>query len=300
MTAFFEPVVSMAHEQRVYLGDNLKLLPLLPDESIDAAVTDPPYGLAFLGKSWDKTLPDRRTWSELLRTMKPGAHAAIFGAPRLYHRLAVDVEDSGFEIRDCLMWVFGSGMPKSRNTLKPAYEPILICRKPGASGAINVEACRIETTDNTSGRWPANLILDDLAGAVLDAQSGTLRSGAVKAGTRRAGQGFSGGWGGNVMPEIKTSEGGASRFFYCAKVAKSERVIGENTHPTVKPVDLMRWLVRLLTPPGGLVLDPFCGSGSTGVACAAEGVDFLGMELDPGYTRTAEARIAHARESLSA
>jgi len=342
--------------------NNLDALPAMDAGCVDAIVTDPPYGLAFMGKAWDKTLPDPQTWVEALRVLKPGGHALIFGAPRLYHRLACAVEDAGFEIRDVLMWMFGSGFPKSLNVskaiaapatpeaaawagwgtaLKPAYEPILLVRKPligtvaqnvltHGTGGINVDACRVDgakpaTTrgaggqhgfysggaqgrieDDGRGRWPANVIMDEEAGAILDEQSGirTTHSGIVK--SHHAAMGYSGSAGFAGERQVRADSGGASRFFYCPKASRSEREAGleatdgqrANAHPTVKPIALMEWLVRLVTPPGGLVLDPFCGSGSTGVACARLGVRFLGLELDPDYAAIARRRIEHARGLL--
>ena len=416
--------------QTIQHGNNLDLLALLPDCSVDAVVTDPPYGLSFMGKDWDKALPDHQTWAECLRVLKPGGHLVAFGAPRLYHRLACQIEDAGFEMRDCLLWLFGSGFPKSLDVskaidnaagaarevvgvagkgsprqegwglaqggeyyatapatpeaarwsgwgtaLKPAYEPIALARKPldgtvaqtvqrWGTGALNIDGCRIETDDprplievrhgdaptqhgtygaraegsrsagtTTTGRWPANLILDEDAGAMLDAQSGTSKSSAgvrknsgtpsVARGAHVAhvGQGFS-------------DSGGASRFFYCPKASRSEREAGldhlpprvvdpsreedaaarnnprtgagrsgearRNHHATVKPIDLMRWLVRLVTPPGGIVLEPFAGSGTTLVACALEDRDAIGMELDPEYVTIGRARVAHALEQRTA
>lgn len=341
--------------------DNLEALPAMDESSIDAIVTDPPYGLAFMSKSWDKALPDRRTWSELLRVLKPGGHAVIFGAPRLYHRLAVDVEDAGFEIRDCLMWLFGSGFPKSLDVskaldkaagveffavpangvgfmnpegeggynvtknrlirtgestdaakqwqgwgtaLKPAYEPILLARKPldgtvaqnvltHGTGAINVDGCRVvfDTATEDTRRKPVPTSGWCLSGSPT---SGSMDDSAL-----------AGRWPANLILDDDGPEDWR-RYFYCAKASKREREAGlqaddgkrANTHPTVKPVSLMRWLVRLVTPKGGLVLDPFCGSGSTGVACVHEGVRFLGLELDAGYAEIARARIAHAKGPL--
>lgn len=342
--------------------DNLKALPAMDAGCIDAIVTDPPYGLAFMGRSWDKTLPDRRTWTELLRVLKPGGHAVIFGAPRIYHRLAVDVEDAGFEIRDCLMWLFGSGFPKSLDVskaidkaagaertevvgkskrhgggtmeghgwnipaetpdilapatpeaaawsgwgtaLKPAYEPILLARKPldgtvaanvlaHGTGGINVDGCRVGDED-MSPQWDREW--RDNTGVFND---GFPQTGRVRGKTPPPGR-----WPANLALDDDGPEEWR-RYFYCAKASRSEREAGlvadsgrANTHPTVKPVALMRWLVRLVTPPGGLVLDPFCGSGSTGVACVHEGVRFLGLELDAGYAEIARARIAHAKGPL--
>jgi DNA modification methylase len=308
-------------------GDCLKVLPTLEANSVDAIVTDPPYGLGFMGKAWDHAVPGPEFFAAMLRVAKPGAHLVAFGGTRLYHRMTVAIEDAGWEVRDCLMWLYGSGFPKSHNgewggtALKPAWEPIVLARKPlegtvaanhlrHGCGGLNVDGCRIETQDDLNGggysggtpktmfsglgrltqdqfkqpygRWPANLILDAEAGAGEE-------------------------W---------------SRFFYCPKASKADRDeglegfeakgvhrygagIGEgkypnapskdrNTHPTVKPTDLMRYLCRLITPIGGTVLDPFTGSGSTGKAAVAEGFNFIGIEMDEQYAEIARARIAHA------
>jgi site-specific DNA-methyltransferase (adenine-specific) len=290
--------------------------------------------------------------TEAYRVLKPGGHLLAFGGTRTYHRLACAAEDVGFEIRDSLMWLYGTGFPKSLNlkgerqgwgtALKPAFEPIVLARKPlegtvatnvakWGTGALNIDACRIAgarpaTTrgaggghgvfspiagqgrieDDGRGRWPANVILDPEAGAMLDAQSGYSKDGVAV-----------------------QRNGGASRFFYNAKVSKKERDAGlegfkvfdaqgtvnrkpgsagtkspragagragglRNNHPTVKPIALMRWLVRLVAPPGGLVLDPFMGSGSTGLATIAEGVRFYGIERERNYFKIAVARMRGA------
>jgi len=411
-------------------ANNLDELRSYEPETVDAIISDPPYALSFMGKAWDKVLPDPETWVECLRVLKPGGYMLTFGAPRCFHRLAVDIEDAGFELRDCIMWMFGSGFPKSLNVgkavdahvrtgksdskqtgtasrdrkglhwsefpksrkdkagveittiegkqwdgwgtaLKPAYEPILMARKPligtvaqnvakYGTGAINVDGCRIKspgpyggegnagsgggfegakkgrvayglggvvTEQHQAGRWPANVILDHEAGAVLDEQSGTLKSGRLGPGHRRGiGAASYAGSGGTIAREYGNDSGGASRFFYCPKASRKEREAGlesfeahgpevlvgrdpesagaknpragagrqgerKNTHPTVKPTALMAYLARLVTPPGGLILDPFCGSGSTGVAAVSEGFDFVGIEMDPHYCDIARARI---------
>lgn len=392
-------------------GDCLEVLKGIPDDSVDSIVTDPPYGLSFMGKKWDYDVPDQAVWEECLRVLKPGGHLLAFAGTRTQHRMAVRIEDAGFEIRDMIAWVYGSGFPKSmdvskaidkmdaaharrarqlrftewvRSTgltsaeinritgtdmgshyttaasqpcvatrehieklrphfgvevpewveqlvdertvesenfkrrevlrvvtgmdttiqrpgiplqdssakreypitapatdaarqwqgwgtaLKPALEPITVARKPfkgtvaanvleWGTGAINIDGCRVEGGESdgitTSGRWPANLIHD----------------------------------GSDEPTELL---GAASRFFYCAKASKKDRGEG-NTHPTVKPTDLMAYLCRLVTPPGGVVLDPFMGSGSTGKAAVREGFLFIGIEMDAEYLAIAEARIAH-------
>ena len=321
----------------LYLKDCRVVLPAMSENSVDAVVTDPPYELGFMGKDWDSTgiAYDPEVWEGLLRVLRPGGHLLAFGATRTYPEMAVAIRQAGFERRDTLMWLYGSGFPKSLDVskaidkaeaevaitapatdaarewegwgtaLKPAYEPIVLARKPlsgtvaqtvleHGTGALNIDAARVgadggggnglgshfdrlgdtepkvrhgEASEET-GRWPANVILDPDAGAMLDEQVGGKQ--------------------------------GPSRFFYSAKASKAEREAGleptddgsrANKHPTVKPIALMRWLVRLVTPPGGTVLDPFTGSGSTGVACVAEGFDFIGIEQDLESLRTARARI---------
>jgi len=474
---------------RVLEGDCVDVLRGMEDASVDAIVTDPPYGLGFMGQTWDRpwavtaearvgfegregnlTLPSHRdnrnancrrcggrqrganrcrcetplwdrvpaqdmrdfqAWCEVwareaLRVLKPGGHLLAFGGTRTYHRLACALEDAGFEIRDCLAWIYGSGFPKSldvskaidrhfgaereivgeqpdrwtqkgsvlfatgqpRETvpitgapatpeaaqwqgwgtaLKPAHEPVVVARKPLAgsvaenvlehgTGALNIDACRLEPGEGGSrdgeasadrtydgiggdqkfamkpgvrggaaeGRWPANVALDPESAAMLDEQSGTLTSGGGplnrNADKFRTTYGeFKGG--DEPADALYGDTGGASRFFYCAKASTAERNAGlddfplrerpawssgtqnpgsfqegntgptRNIHPTVKPIGLMRWLVRLVTPPGGLVLDPFAGSGTTGIAAVLEGFEFVGVERDPEYARIARARV---------
>lgn len=375
----------------IHLGDSYDILGTFTEDSIDAVVTDPPYGLNFMGKEWDKISPafDPQFWIEVRRILKPGGHILSFGGTRTFHRMTIALEDAGFEIRDCLSWLYGSGFPKSLDVskaidkaagakrevigprvyadgtaghwgvsdkyaqdahtksltagtakvdtapatpeaeqwagwgtaLKPAWEPIIVARKPligtvaanvlaHGTGALNIDGTRIGTeaiTINTfddgakpfgggaghpytsresKGRWPANVALDEAAAEQHE-------------------------W---------------SRYFYCAKASRSERNAGldgmperahvalntqngalsdprmnrpqerrpqANVHPTVKPIALMRWLVRMVTPPGGLVLDPFAGSGSTGCAAVLEGVNFIGIEKEASYAAIAERRIAH-------
>lgn len=394
---------------RIVDADCLAAMARMEADSIDAIVTDPPYGLSFMGKEWDHGVPGEPFWREALRVAKPGAHLVAFGGTRTYHRLACAIEDAGWEIRDSLCWLYGSGFPKSldvskaidkamgaerevvgtynargfsgtsptedgRNqwaagevtdkigtrtapatdlarqwqgwgtALKPAYEPIVLARKPligtvaanveqHGVGGINIDGCRIATDDNLnggayakdgtqrhdgaenwrykreggagefsqpSGRWPANVLLDEEAGALLDAQAGPRGASAPVKGTEPSAvtNGIYGDFAGRVPGAFYGDAGGPSRFFYCAKASPSERnagVEGKNVHPTVKPVALMRYLVRLVTPPGGLVLDPFCGSGTTGVAAVAEGARFVGIELDPAYAGIARARLAKHR-----
>lgn len=402
-------------------GDCLEIMATMPAESVDAIVTDPPYGLGFMGKKWD-ALPPGQDWAEeCLRVLKPGGHLLAFGGSRTYHRLAVAVEDAGFEIRDQIMWLYGSGFPKSHDVskaidkaagaerevvglhtapattlgnertmdggaahdlvpltapatpeavkwsgwgtaLKPAHEPVVVARKPLIGtvaqnverfgvGGLNIDGCRAGTGGGTAGagpgpqggiydnklngkrgeaveglgRWPANLVLDEQAGAMLDAQSGPSKSRKGK--PRRGTSGV--GWGMSATGAEYEDSGGPSRFFYCAKANKKERNAGldgipkkppafgaatgdglgrgisntrqdihsANHHPTVKPIAVMRWLVRLVTPPGGTVLDPFVGSGTTGIAAGLEGFEFIGIEREEEYADLAEARIEHWSEN---
>jgi site-specific DNA-methyltransferase (adenine-specific) len=314
-------------------GDNMDLLRDLPDNSVHAVVTDPPYGLSFMGKKWDYDVPTVELWAECLRVLKPGGHLLAFAGTRTQHRMAVRIEDAGFEIRDMIAWVYGSGFPKSHDVskaidraagaerevvgqknysspdfsdeqfvkqgsmmqthtkalrtciditapateaarqwqgwnsaLKPALEPITVARNPligtiaenvlqHGTGAINVDGTRI----GEESRWPANLIHD-----------GSL----------------------DVVKELKS----AARFFYTAKAGGRDRNANldpdnPNGHPTVKPLLLMQYLVRLVTPPGGVVLDPFMGSGTTGLACRREGFDFIGMEREAAYFQICKNRI---------
>jgi len=295
-------------------GDCKKLLATLPDNSVDSIVTDPPYELGFMGKSWDNSgiAYSVELWSQALRVLKPGGHLLAFGGSRTYHRLASAVEDAGFEIRDQIMWLYGSGFPKSLNlkdewqgwgtALKPAHEPIVVARKPligtvatnvltYGTGALNIDGSRVGTTD-ALGRWPANVIHDG-------------------------------------SEKVLEYFGEPQRFFYCAKASKSERNAGleglpekgkvfngqnaepsgnakgsvenkfstkpsQNFHPTVKPIALMRYLVKLVTPPNGTVLDPFLGSGSTAVAAILEGFNWIGCEMTEDYWPIIEERVAWA------
>jgi len=294
-----------------------------------------------MGKTWDGggVAFDPTTWAELFRVLKPGGRLLAFGGTRTHHRTWCAIEAAGFVLEDTIGWFYGSGFPKHKSKLKPAWEPIAVARKAHVT-PLNVDACRIESAEprplikgpakngedggrfrpqsgyhvgeTTLGRWPANVVLShhpDCNGAchpecpvqMLDEQSGERKAGAFPA--RRKGIGFTAAQGRrNTGTEGERFSydvgGGASRFFYCAKASRRERNEGlpeglRNHHPTVKPIALMRWLVRLVTPPGGTVLDPFCGSGSTGCAAVLEGFDFIGVDRDPEYVSIARARIAH-------
>ena len=409
-------------------SDCLAAMKNMADNSVDSIVTDPPYGLSFMGKKWDYDVPSKEIWVEALRVLKPGGHLLAFSGSRTYHRMVVNIEDAGFEIRDQIMWIYGSGFPKSHNiskaidkaagverevigigrsgapethsssynmskggsqemggeyeitkpttpkaeqwdgwgtALKPAHEPIVLARKPPigtvvdnvlehGTGGLNIDDCRIEAgkdhAKNTNrksvkghwgqsegaeseahknGRFPSNVILDDEAGEILDEQSGHLKSGNMDS-IAKGGQFNAYG----IQQKRHTTqigdEGGASRFFYCAKASKAERDAGleafeskksqlnsggigrkisvekrlkegeenaptmKNIHPTVKPIRLMQYLCRLVTPKNGIVLDPFMGSGTTGIAANLEGFNFIGVEMDKEYVEIARARIAHS------
>lgn len=331
-------------------GDCIDVLRNIPGNSVDSIVTDPPYGIKFMGKAWDYDVPSQAIWEECLRVLKPGGHLLSFAGSRTQHRMAARIEDAGFEIRDMIVflyetsnaakalieslspdqlklldtafgrdgmlgWVYGSGFPKSHHALKPALEPITLARKPFrgskksnfrvyGTGALNVRECRIPLAEGESpydypngpggsdpnhmwrgknkgdggiarqgspdGRWPANLIHDG-SDAVLARFRNNSKQGEISS---------------------------ASRFFYCAKASRKDR--GEdNNHPCVKPTELMRYLCRLITPPGGTVLDPFMGSGSTGKAAAMEGFCFIGIEREADYVNIARRRIAAARSTTA-
>jgi site-specific DNA-methyltransferase (adenine-specific) len=439
----------------VYHGSNLDVLPTLPDNSVDSIVTDPPYELGFMGKSWDNSgiAYSVELWTECMRVLKPGGHLLAFGGSRTWHRLAVAIEDAGFEMRDSIAWLYGSGFPKSMDVskaidkaagaerevlgnylapdgkartggntfsvgkepdgreegkitapatpeakqwqgwgtaLKPAFEPVVVARKPligtvaanvlaYGTGGLNIDASRIGTekisthhapkgtfaggeqdrgSDTSTykehtGRWPANIILDPYTAELLDEQSGQSVSRPVAPGIRT----------GNFLPSDERSlksagiygagakslgsnhndSGGASRFFYVAKASKKDRNEGleelelkspeemtgrkegsaglvmkhsdgsdkanayagtsgearANFHPTVKPTALMEYLIKLVTPEGGTVLDPFTGSGSTGKAALLNGYQFIGIELTDEYLPIIEGRLKWANDQAS-
>lgn len=440
MTEYFEnDRVSLYH------GDCIEVMRSLPDNSVDAVVTDPPYGLEFMGKDWDAPWKQAgdviadpasvggfqdgaggnpfsrsrirygregaaslgfQTWftevaTEALRVLKPGGHLLAFGGTRTWHRLAVAIEDAGFEVRDSMAWMYGSGFPKSLDVskaidkragaerqvigsykgasnigigstnsyittesgvatdvmvtapatpaaqqwqgwgtaLKPAFEPIVVARKPligtvaenvlaHGTGALNIDGCRIGTqemkrttsngevlSDNGSmsganyvridagtatGRWPANVILDESQAAELDKQSGNVKGMA----SQRDLTARSGSWGtvGKLEPGVRegyNDTGGASRFFYVAKASKKERPnVDGVAHPTVKPLKLMEYLCRLVTPPGGTILEPFGGSGTTIEAALNEGFNVIGIEMTDEYLPLIMARIERYGDKL--
>jgi DNA modification methylase len=417
-------------------GNSLEELKKFPDNYFHSVVTDPPYGLSFMGKKWDYDVPSVELWQEVFRVLKEGGYLLSFAGTRTQHRMAVNIEDAGFEIRDMIAWVYGSGFPKSHNigraiakkrgekvkgefttvrgrasvglkeptpikdrykfrhktktewegwgtALKPALEPITMARKPfkgtvannvltNGVGGINIDGCRVDVGDleqepnyrvnaknhkrqqitdsrflgdleqestkdewTTKGRFPANFIHDG-SDEVTDLFPDTSNS----ARPHSQGKSYDSILNANVYGKYNPIEhnsmhndkGSASRFFYCAKASKKDRNEGledfeekpsymvengstglntensdganrkprtttnQNNHPTVKPTDLMRYLVRLVTPKDGIVLDCFMGSGSTGKACALEGFEFVGIDLDKDYCKIAKARIDKAIE----
>ena len=401
----------MPKEEKIICGDSLEVLKDFEDNYFDSVVTDPPYGLAFMGKKWDYDVPKVELWKEVYRVLKPGGHLLSFAGSRTYHRMAVNIEDAGFEIRDMLGWLYGSGFPKSHNigkavdklqgnkrevvgkskrhgggknfssfgesleknskpditkgnskwegwgtALKPAHEPIVMARKPfnksvaenvltHGTGGINIDECRVGTDGGTKksdtkncreslgiygnglngggveslneGRFPANIIHDG-SEEVLEIFPETNKS---KGKTSNKGTI----WGSkneNFREKGYDDKGTAARFFYCAKASKAERNMGlddyeekqvtdgtirsnqetartfgansakrKNYHPTVKPIKLMEYLVRLVTPKEGIVLEPFAGSGTTLIACKQQGFQFVGIEKEQEYCDIAEARL---------
>ena len=405
----------------IHNGDCIETMNAMPPESVDAIVTDPPYGLSFMQAKWDATPPGVQWAEACYRVLKPGGHIAAFGGTRTWHRLAVAIEDAGFEMRDSLAWLYGSGFPKSHDigkaidklagaerevigskiglpgyhlsgkgeagpaygsnlqkvtseqraaaaaltapatpeavqwdgwgtALKPAFEPIVLARKPLAektvarnvlahgTGAINVDACRTAAIDKAkfpagvvsktesvygggagiygnrprpddaspSGRWPANVLLDHHAAAWVDEQSGHQKDGVTvnrnkNPEAEKPHTVYGGGWKNGDRPDITYGGGGgASRFFYSAKAPKSERPnVNGVQHSTVKPLKIMRWLIRLVTPPGGVVLDPFAGSGTTIEAALIEGFNPIGIEMEAEYLPLIQHRIDRQAGTLT-
>lgn len=344
------------------LGDCLDAMRRLTDGSIDAVVTDPPAGIAFMSKEFDDPrkyqsakakIRDRfldfltPRLAECLRVARPGSILLCWAIPRTSHWTGTAIEDAGWIIEDRIAHHFGSGFPKHKSKLKPATEDWWLARKSGGAKWLNVDGCRVAGTVQTgagsvgfgsrddgyelgtgrqyqsSGRWPANLVLshspdcngtcaDDCPIRLMGEQGGTRRSGKASAGghcrNQPPGQGTYGNGKGlwteaGDAGQLYGDSGSAARFFpnfdadpflYCPKASRKDRGEG-NRHPTVKPTALMRWLCKLATPPGGTVLDPFMGSGSTGRAALDEGFGFIGIERDPEYMAIAEARVASAR-----
>ncbi|MGL4649812.1 MAG: DNA-methyltransferase [Caldilineaceae bacterium] len=385
----------------LYHGDCREILPTLGP--VDSIVTDPPYGLSFMGNHWDYDVPTAEVWKSAITILKPGGHLLAFAGTRTQHRMACAIEDAGFDIRDMIAWVYGSGFPKSHNVskaidkaagaerevvgempdrwtnkgsvlnfatdraqdsisltggpateaakewdgwgtaLKPALEPITVARKPligtvadnvqaHGTGAMNIDGCRVPGTVTTNplvrnaagfqsaglesqgetgagttseGRFPANFIHDGSAEVVdlfpFNANAPTARAGGFRhEGAAKGSVDFKQG-AQATLPVVRGDAGSAARFFYTAKADRNDRGDG-NTHPTVKPTDLMVYLCRLVTRPGGLVLDPYLGSGTTGVACGREGFAFIGIERERKYFDIACERIerAYAQQRLFA
>lgn len=345
----------------LHLGDCLDVLREMLDNSVDSIVTDPPYGLSFMGKKWDYDVPAVAVWVECLRVLKPGSYLLAFAGTRTQHRMACRIEDAGFEIRDMIAWVYGSGFPKSHNgewggtALKPALEPITMARKPlsgtveanwseHGTGALNIDGCRVTHSEGlllgggdsgsmqsgeafdrpwkhdveavkahgikrlenaevaaNLGRWPANLIHDGSDEVVAMFPQSAGQQGDVR-GTEPSGvtNGIYGDFASRVASAARNDSGSSARFFYCAKASSEDRNEGaNNTHPAVKPTDLMRYLLRMVTPPHGTALDPFLGSGSTGKAAMLEDFQFIGIERDPAYFAIACARLEHVTAQAS-
>ena len=371
---------------QLHCGNSLDVLATLESNSVDSIVTDPPYGLSFMGKKWDYDVPSVDIWKQCLRVLKPGGHLLAFAGTRTQHRMAVNIEDAGFEIRDMIAWVYGSGFPKSMNVgkaidktagaehekgasfnvvggttasnggskfrsdhpeyvkpqmitpeaqqwdgwgtaLKPALEPITVARKPfkgtvannvleHGTGAINIDGCRVEGRERTNyglknskrtqnntygtptasadfdaskGRWPANLIHDG-SDEVMQLFPQTVSGGVLDTANIKTENNIFGKRPKNLNQVHQRDSGSAARFFYCPKANKKDREDG-NTHPTVKPTDLMAYLCRLVTPPEGVVLDPFMGSGSTGKAAVREGFSFIGIDKEEEYVAIASKRL---------
>ena len=379
----------------IHVGDCLEWLRTLPDCSVDSCVTDPPYGLGrepdprevlaawlsgdayqpggrgFMGKSWDSFVPSPVVWAEVFRVLKPGGHLLAFAGSRTYDWIALGVRLAGFEIRDQLMWIYGSGFPKSHNlkgehegwgtALKPAHEPIVMARKPligtvadnvqaHGTGAINVDGCRVDGAYQTrdrdtnggasmfgtgagggayidaKGRWPANVMHDGsaevVAGFPVARSAGNYPS---KATGSRGVVAF-----GDRQGDLYADTGSAARFFYSPKASRAEREAGldalgdyrgttddgrqtaidnayqrgkterRNVHPTVKPAALIGYLQRLVTPPGGLTIDPYLGSGTAAIAAEREGFRFAGCERETPYAVIAWHRWKHAAQEARA
>jgi len=299
---------------KLFNGDCLEKLGEIQSAYVDAIITDPPYGLSFMGKKWDYEVPSIDIWKECLRVLKPGGHLLSFSSARTYHRMACNVEDAGFEIRDQIMWVYGSGFPKGKTQLKPSHEPIVMARKGGKKQELRIDDCRVpgklegdpnrfKKTDGgrfvdlrnepivrTEGRWPANLIHDGSEEVVNLFPE--VKTGDQKPNKRTTTKSIYGKLNEYDTYTNKGDEGSAARFFYCAKASKSDRGKG-NDHPTVKPIDLMRYLIRLVCPVGSVVLDPFMGSGTTGKAALKEGMEFIGIEQSEEYMDISKKRLTN-------
>lgn len=327
---------------RLIRCDCREVLPTLGP--VDAVVTDPPYALVgastrgkyamnavaqkklaslvrgFMGQTWDNGIAfDPETWRAVIGALRPGGMLLAFGGTRTHHRMVCAIEDAGFVIQDTIAWLYGSGFPKNRTLLKPAFEPIVVAYKPGGPRTLQVDECRVGTgadkgewpitdrrhddkcwtlpptlTDRTRGRWPANVIHSGEP-EVMQAFAAFGESKSVPGVRRNSYQNGVALHNGTPrdVPVLHDDTGTAARFYYCAKAPKSERL--GSKHPTQKPLALMTYLVRLVAPPGALILDPFMGSGTTGVGCIDAGRRFVGVEQDKDYFRTARDRIRRAQ-----
>ena len=327
----------LAGEKRwgVAVGDCRTTLSTLPAAFADAVATDPPYEFGFMGKDWDRSgvAFDPATWAEVLRCLKPGGYMVAFAGARTQHRIACAIEDGGFQIRDCLLWLYGTGFPKGKGCLKPAYEPIILARRPGpkvlplgiddcrvnpgervgggGNGAANVGGImgpktgqRAKVEPHTAGRYPAN-VLHDGSEEVLEsfAAFGERTSGKESEhGHVRSTDKFRGVYSpfsGQMTAHgaLYGDSGSAARFFFCAKASQADRGHG-NTHPTVKPTELMRWLVKLISPNPGVILDPFAGSGTTLQVAVDLGHRAVGCELSSEYAGIITDRMATVTPDL--
>ena len=318
----------MSNNVKLFLGDCLDVLKEMQDNSIDSIVTDPPYGISFMNKHWDYQVPSVDIWKECLRVLKPGGYLLSFAGTRTQHRMACNIEDAGFEIRDMIAWIYAQGMPKHKSCLKPALEPITLARKPSAKvQELNIDSCRIEGRERTdyglknSVRSKGNCFGNPTASADFDSTKGRYPGNVIHDGSEEVLELFPDSKGaGNSVPRVKitgygegigtgkseylggeripftSGTGSAARFFFCAKTKKKDRGEG-NLHPTVKPTELMRYLCRLITPKDGVILDPFMGSGSTGKAAVLEGFNFVGIEMQEEYYDIANKRIKEAKEN---
>lgn len=277
----------------------------MADNSIDLVLTDPPYGLKFMGKKWDYDVPPTHVWYECLRVLKPGGHVIAFSGSRTYHRMACRIEDAGFEIRDMLAWLYGSGFPKSKTQLKPAIEPMVLARKPLIGtirnnveqygvGQLNIDECRTEKA-GSQGRYPTNVLHDgseEVVGEFPYTKSGsTLTHHKFSESENNCMSGKN--YARSPKQDHIGDSGPASRFFYCAKASKRDRGEGNN-HATVKPIALMEYLVKLASSEGQTILDPFMGSGTTGIACQNLNRNFIGIEMNEEYFEIAKSRINNA------
>jgi len=262
---------------QLYKGDCLEKLGEIKSAYVDAIITDPPYGLSFMGKKWDYEVPSIDIWQECLRVLKPGGHLLSFSSARTYHRMACNVEDAGFEIRDQIMWVYGSGFPKGKAQLKPSHEPIVMARKGGKKQELRIDDCRVGNEKIENGRFNRK-------------ESDPKKIKFIDKPTEK--KIVQGRWPANLIHDGNINIDAFNRFFYCAKASNSDRGKGNN-HPTVKPIDLMRYLIRLVCPVGSVVLDPFMGSGTTGKAALEEGMEFIGIEQSAEYMDISKKRLTN-------